>query len=62
MLVVVLHVLYFHHFFLNVGPEQLFIDFTKACDSVRMECGITTKGVRLIKVCINETYSRVQVA
>lgn len=34
----------------------------KACYSVRMEMGIPTKGVRLIKVCINEIYSRVQVA
>jgi len=34
----------------------------KACDSLRMELGIPTKGVRLIKVCMNETYSKVQVA
>jgi len=46
---------------------QLFIDFKKAYDSVRrevlynilIECGIPMKLVRLIKLCLTETYSRV---
>jgi hypothetical protein len=43
--------------------HQLFIDFKKACDSVRreIEFGIPMKLVRLIKICLNETYSRVWV-
>ena len=48
--------------------HQLFIDFKKAYDSVRrvlyntlIEFGICMKLVRLIKVCLTETYSRVQV-
>jgi hypothetical protein len=49
--------------------HQLFIDFKKACDSVRrevlynilIEFGIPMKLVRLVKICLNETYSRVQV-
>ena len=49
--------------------HQLFIDFKKAYDSVRrevlydilIECGIPMKLARLIKVCLNETYSRVRV-
>ena len=48
---------------------QLFIDFKKACDSVKREVlyniltefGIPKKLVRLIKMCLNETYSRVRV-
>jgi hypothetical protein len=48
---------------------QLFIDFKKACDSVRrevlynilIEFGISLKLVRLIKMCLNETYGRVRV-
>ena len=46
---------------------QLFIDFKKAYDSVRrevlynIEFGIPMKLVRLIKMCLIETYSRVQV-
>ena len=48
---------------------QLFIDFKKACDSVRREVlcniitefGICMKLVRLMKMCLNETYSRVRV-
>jgi hypothetical protein len=48
---------------------QLCIDFKKAYDSVRrevlynilIEFGIPMKLVRLIKMCLNETYSRVQV-
>ena len=48
---------------------RLFIDFKKAYDSVRREVlyniliafGIPMKLVRLKKMCLNETYSRVQV-
>jgi sorting nexin-29 len=47
----------------------LFIDFKKAYDSVRKEVlyniltefGIPLKLVRLLKMCLNETYSRVWV-
>jgi len=49
--------------------HQLFIDFKKAYDSVRrevlnnilIEFGIPMKLVRLVKVCLTETYSRVRV-
>jgi hypothetical protein len=49
--------------------HQLFIDFKKAYDSDRrdvlynmlIEFGIPMKLVRLIKMCLSETYSRVQV-
>ncbi|KAJ4433909.1 hypothetical protein ANN_16222 [Periplaneta americana] len=49
--------------------HQLFIDFKKAYDSVKreilcdilMEFGIPKKLVRLIKMCLNETYSRVRI-
>jgi hypothetical protein len=50
----------------NEAVHQLFIDFKKACDSVRWEVlfniltefGILLKLVRLIKMCLNETHSR----
>jgi hypothetical protein len=53
----------------NEAVHQLFIDFKKAYDSVRrevlynilIEFGIPMKLVRLAKMCLNETYSRVQV-
>ena len=53
----------------NEAGHQLFIDFKKACDSVRREAlyniliefGIPKKLVRLIKMCLTETYSRVRV-
>jgi hypothetical protein len=53
----------------NEAVHQLFIDFKKAYNSVRMEVlyniliqfGIPIKLVRLVKMCLNETYSRVQV-
>ena len=53
----------------NEAVHQLFIDFKKANDSVRrevlynilIEFGIPKKLVRLIKVCLTETYSRVRV-
>jgi hypothetical protein len=46
----------------SVRVCQLFIDFKKACDSVRkevlynilIEFGVPMKVVRLIKICINE--------
>jgi hypothetical protein len=49
--------------------HELFVDFMKAYDLVRREVlyniligfGITLKPGRLIKMCLNETYSRVQV-
>jgi hypothetical protein len=49
--------------------HQLFVDFKKAYDSVKrevlynilLEFGITKKLVRLIKMCLNETYSKVRV-
>ena len=49
--------------------HQLFIDFKKACDSVRrevlystvIEFGIPVKLVTLIKMCLNETCSIVRV-
>ena len=48
---------------------QFSIDFKKAYGSVRREvlynilidCGVPMKPVRLIKICLNETCSRVQV-
>jgi sorting nexin-29 len=51
----------------NGTVHQLFIDFSKACDSVRrevlynilIEFGIPRKLVRLIKMCLNETYLKV---
>jgi hypothetical protein len=46
------------------------MDFKKACDSVKrevlysvlLEFDIPTKLVRLIKMCLNETYSKVRVS
>jgi hypothetical protein len=53
----------------NEAFHQLFIDFKKAYDSVRREVlyniliafGIPMKLVRLIPMCVSETYSRVRV-
>jgi hypothetical protein len=47
--------------------HQLFIDFKKAYDSIKeevlynilLEFGIPKKLVRLIEMCLNETYSKV---
>ena len=55
---------------INKAVHQLFIDFKKAYDSVRMEVlyniliefGIPVNLVRLIKMCLTETYNRVRVA
>ena len=49
--------------------HQLFVDFKKVYDSVKrevlnnilIEFVISTKLVRLIKMCLNETCSRIQV-
>jgi hypothetical protein len=54
----------------NEAKHHLFIDFKKAYDSVRkeflynihIEFGIPMKLVRLIKMCLNETYSTVRVS
>jgi hypothetical protein len=51
----------------NETVHQLFIDFKKSYDSVRrevlynilIEFGVPMKLVRLIKICLNETYSKV---
>jgi len=53
----------------NAAVHQLFIDFQKAYDSVSREMvyniltefGILMKLIRLIKMCLNEMCSRVQV-
>ena len=49
--------------------HQLFIEFKKAYDSfsrkllykILIEFGISTKSVKLIKMCLTEIYSRVRV-
>jgi sorting nexin-29 len=53
----------------NGMVHQLFIDFKKAYDSIErevlynilLEFGIPKKLVRLIKMCLNETYSKVRI-
>jgi hypothetical protein len=53
----------------NETVHQLFIDFKKAYDSVRrevlynilIEVGIPMKLVRLIKMCLNDTYIKVRI-
>jgi hypothetical protein len=53
----------------NETVHQLFIDFKKAYDSVRrevsynilIEFGVPMKLVRLFKMCLNETYSKVHI-
>jgi hypothetical protein len=53
----------------NETVNQLFVDFKKAYDSVRrkvlysilLEFGVPMKLVRLIKMCLNETYSKIYV-
>jgi hypothetical protein len=53
----------------NEAMHQLFVDFKKAYDSLRrevlynilIEFGIPMKLVRLLAMCLNETYSRVRV-
>jgi hypothetical protein len=53
----------------NETVEQLFLAFKKAYDSVRkevlynilIEFGVPMKLVRLNKMCLNETYSKVRI-
>jgi hypothetical protein len=53
----------------NEAVHRLFVDFKKAYDSTRredlynilIEFGIPMKMVRLLKMCLNETYRRVRV-
>jgi hypothetical protein len=53
----------------NGTVHQLFINFKKAYDAVRrevlynilIELGIPRKLVRLIKICLNETYSKIHI-
>jgi hypothetical protein len=53
----------------NGTVHQLFIDFKKAYDSIKgevlyiilLDCGTPEKLFRLIKMCLNETYSKVRV-
>jgi hypothetical protein len=53
----------------NETVHQLFIDFKKAYDTVRrdvlcdilIEFGVPMKLVRLIEMCLNETYSKVRI-
>jgi hypothetical protein len=52
----------------NDKVHQLFKDFTKAYDSIKrevlynilLEFGIPKKLVRQIKICLNETYTKVR--
>jgi hypothetical protein len=41
--------------------HQLFVDFKKAYDAFRKEFGIPMKLVMVIKMCLNETCSRIQI-
>ena len=53
----------------NEEVQELFTDFKRACDSVRreilycilIEFGISMKRIRIMKMCLNETYSSVWV-
>jgi hypothetical protein len=53
----------------NETLYQLVISFKKACDSVKrevlynilIEFGVSMKLVRLIKMCLNETYGKVRI-
>jgi hypothetical protein len=54
----------------NGTVHQLSVDSKKAYDSIKrevlynilLEFGITMKLVRIIKICLNETYSKVRVS
>jgi hypothetical protein len=53
----------------NKTVHQLFVDFKKAYDSVRrevlynilIEFGVSMKPARLIKMCLNEMYSKMHI-
>jgi hypothetical protein len=45
----------------NETIHQLFIDFEKAYDSVSREFGVPMTILRLIKMCLNKTYSTVRI-
>jgi hypothetical protein len=53
----------------NETVHQLFVDFKKAYDSIKREVlydivikfGVLMKLVRLINMCLNETYSKVRI-
>jgi hypothetical protein len=53
----------------NGTVHELFIDFKKAYDSIKsevlysilLEFGVPKKLFRLIKMCLNETYSKVRI-
>jgi hypothetical protein len=53
----------------NATVHQLFVDFKKAYDSVRrevlynilIEFGVPMKLIRLIKMCLNETYIKIRI-
>jgi hypothetical protein len=54
----------------NETVHQLFIDFRKACDSVRrevlynilIEFGVPIKLIRLIEICLNETSIKAHIS
>jgi hypothetical protein len=54
---------------LQRGSHEPFINFKKACDSIRrevlyntlIEFGVLMNLVRLIKMCLNEIYSKVHI-
>jgi hypothetical protein len=58
-----------YNILIEFAVNQLFIDSKKANDSVRrevlynilIEFGVPMKLVRLIKMCLNETYSKVRI-
>jgi hypothetical protein len=45
----------------NKAVHQLFIDFKRLLYNIIIEFGIPRKLVRLIKMCLSETYIRVRV-
>jgi hypothetical protein len=53
----------------NETLHQLFIDFNRTYDSIRrevlynilIEFGVTMKLIRIIKLCLNETYSKIHI-
>jgi len=43
----------------NGTVHQLFVEFEKAYDNKLTEIGVPMKLVSLIKMCLNETYSKI---